>query len=126
MVTPTLTGATTLGKVQNEKITKTSGLIILPFPLGEDTDVEASGLGGAQSDIDIDGQIPTTPDDVDSVVSNIMSLSAGNPSAARTYVSNSFPSGISVVVMNVDIENRVGQQTVVFYSMRLTRVGGII
>jgi len=126
MVTPTLTGATTLGKLQTERVHKTSGVVIFPFPLTDIDSNQGSGFNGALMDIDISGIITGVASDMNATRSNLMGLADPDPTSVKTYTSDLFTGGIGVLVIEVTVDYNVALPTVINYGMRLSRVSTII
>ena len=120
--TPTLTGMSSLGKMQLETYTKSTNVISLPFPLEtNDETTENYGLSGASGIITIQGLFTGEIGDLNLPIIELRTIANADPvvTSQATYVSNMFPSGIKVVVMSVRSTLTVGVQSKLDYEIKL-------
>ena len=124
MTTPSLTGVTTLGKVVSENYSKSAQIEVTSQSFESD-DAEALifGFNGAIGVITVKGVITGDEATLSNAVDEFRTACTADPtqsSGQRVWRSPLFPSGIDVVIIDVNCQYNNDIPTVLDYQLKLT------
>ena len=119
MVSPTLTGIGSLGKVQDESFTVDAGIAVLPSPYEDEEYAEIYGDQGATLNVNASGVYTAADGDLGAFVASFRALIDADPRTTRTWTSTLFPGGIGVVVVEAQIAYGTGQQSLIRWQLKM-------
>lgn len=119
-------GGESLGTVTDERITAVSGLIIINMPM-QPADSQLTFEGsGVNYIVTVTGYFSGSLDNIKTKFNQYLNISNGwiqptgtGKQEARSYVSDLFPSGILLKIMDCEMWREPGKVTVINYSMKL-------